>query len=274
VLEPLIAEPFIQRVERLSGVEGLGPADVALAIHRADGARDLRVCLEEPGQVTVGRTSVAGRIALCTTSADGAATRMALLDGTSLSCGETSIEAEGPLEGEVGSVDYEAMTLTVPERLPAGEQLAGRHIVFTTPPRTACFVIASVEAVPEGSRIKLRDLDAIAFRGKIERASNEESVVVLDSPISIHHAGTALAGMRLCNEDGSCNTRIESFKRRWDPNTPWPPFGGTAQVAGGFDLEKAFADLDGDGVTSGCVYEFGPGDPYRIAPTAYLERNR
>ena len=81
-----------------------------------------------------------------------------------------------------------------------------------------------------------------------------------------------MAGMRLYNEDRSFNVRIKSFKRRWDPNSPWPPFGGTARVESGRDLEAAFRDLDGDGCVLAYVYEFGPGDHYHITSTAYLEK--
>lgn len=147
--------------------------------------------------------------------------------------------------------------------------LAGRTTILAIPPRTTAFTIDSVEDMPGGSRIKLRELDAVAYRARVEAASNDPPVVVLDSPISIYHSGTALAGMRLYNEDHSRNTVITAFSRRADPNMPWPPFGGTAYVEGGFDLEQAFTDVDGDGRIMAYVYEFGPGDAYRTAPTAY-----
>lgn len=274
VLEPVYDEPFINRVKRISGMEGLGDADVALAIERADGATDLLICLEHPSRVTGQGMTLEGRIGLCTKAEDGEASRVALLDGSSLSLGKSSIAVTGPTGGTVSSVDYDAMTLTVPEKLPEGDKLAGKTIIFNTPPRTTSFVISSVEDVEAGSRIRLRAVDAIAYRGKVERADNETAVVVLDSPISILHAGTGLAGMWLHNEDHSLSVRIESFNRRWDPNTPWPPFGGTARVEQGQDLEQAFVDKDGDGITIAYVYEFGPGDLYRITPTAYLEQKQ
>ncbi len=270
VIEPLVDEPFITSVERLTRIEGLGPEDVALSIKRADGFVDVLVCLEDWRDVTLEGITITGRIGLLTTDLDGDVTRLALLDGTVIAQGETSLQAQGPFEGHVGSVDYEAMTLTVPEKLPPGDELAGRTIILTIPPRTTAFTIDSVEEMPGGSRIKLRELDAIAYRAKVEAAGNDPPVVVLDSPISIYHSGTALAGMRLYNEDHSRNTVITAFSRRADPNMPWPPFGGTAYVEGGFDLEQAFTDVDGDGRIMAHVYEFGPGDAYRIAPTAYL----
>ena len=269
VLEPLHGAPFIRRVERISGA---GAADVALSITRADGATDLLICREERGAMRVGRVALDGRIALCTTTSDGEATRLALLDGVSLSCGQASVAADGPCEGTVRSVDYKAMALAVREKLPVGDALAGKTIVLNTPPRTTSFVIDAVERAEDGSRITLRGAGAMVYRGKVEKASNAASTVVLDSPIYILHAGTALAGMRLCNEDGSCNVRIKSFGRRWDPNTPWPPFGGTAHVEEGHDVERAFADGDGDGKVLARVYEFGPGDRYRIAAAAWLTR--
>lgn len=106
----------------------------------------------------------------------------------------------------------------------------------------------------------------------MKKASNANHTVDIDSPISILHAGSGLAGMRLCNEDGSCNVRIKKFERRWDPNTPWPPYGGSVHVEKGLDLEAAFRDIDGDGLVIAYAYEFGPGDRYRIAGTTYLEK--
>jgi len=35
-------------------------------------------------------------------------------------------------------------------------------------------------------------------------------------------------------------------------------------------VATAFVDKDGDGQAMATVYEFGPGDTYRITPTAYL----
>ena len=272
VLEPLCDEPFITRVERLTGLEGLGEADVALSIERSDGNTDIVICLEEPGAVSVEGLSLEGRIGLATATPAGEADRLALLDGTSIAFGESSVTVDGPCAGTVTSVDYDAMTVTVPEKLSPGDGLAGKTIIFDTPPRTTSFVIDSVEAVEGGSRLKLRGTDAIAFRGKVEKADDESATVVLNSPISILHAGTALAGMCLYNEDKSHNVRITRFSRRWDPNTPWPPFGGTAFVKEGQGLQQAFTDRDGDGMTIAYVYEFGPGDAYRIAPSVYLER--
>jgi len=273
VLEPLYDEPFIGHIERFSGTER---QDVVLGIHRADGATDVLICLESPSMFTDSGIAFEGRIGLYTrrTLGNGGPSRMVLLDGSSLSVGKSSLAVTGATEGTVSSVDYEAMTLTVPEKLPEGDKLAGKTIVFNTPPRTTSFVIDSVETVPEGSRIKLRAVDAIAYRGKVESANNANATVVLDSPISILHAGTGLAGMRLYNEDHSLSVRLKSFKRRWDPNTPWPPFGGTASVEAGQDLEQAFVDKDGDGITIAYVYEFGPGDLYRITSTAYLEQKQ
>ncbi len=273
VLEPLHDEPFIGHVERFSGTES---QDVVLGIHRADGKVDTLICLEQPSTFNHEEISFEGRIGLYTRDGvgDGGPSRMVLLDGSSLAVGQSWLGVRGASEGSVSSVDYEAMTLTVPEKLPAGEKLAGKTIVFNTPPRTTSFVIDSVEEVEAGSRIKLRGVDAIAFRGKVEKADNGAATVILNSPISTLHAGTGLAGKRLYNEDHSLGVRIRNFERRWDPNSPWPPFGGTASVEAGQDLEQAFVDKDGDGLTIAYVYEFGPGDLYRIAPSAYLEQKQ
>lgn len=272
VLEPIYDERFVTRVGRLTGLDGLGDTDVALAIERADGATDLLVCLEAPSRVRVRGMALQGRIGLCTIGANSQADRLALSDGTLLSFGESRVTIAGPAGGVVRAVDYDAMTVTVSEELPRGDTLSGRTVIFSIPPRTAAFVIDSVQGVPEGSRIKLRDLDAVIFRGKVERADNTAATVILDSPVSILNSGTGMAGMRLYNEDRSFNVRIKSFKRRWDPNSPWPPFGGTARVESGRDLEAAFRDLDGDGCVLAYVYEFGPGDHYHITSTAYLEK--
>ena len=270
VLEPLYDEAFITKVGRLTDVEGLGEADVALSIERADGATDLLVCLEEPGEVTVRGMKLSGRLALATSAGDGKPTRMALLDGSAVSLKDTSVQLAGPTAGVVSTVDYDAMTVTVPEKLPEGQNLAGKTIIFDTPPRSSSFAIDSVEAVAEGSRLKLRACDAIAYRSEIESADNEKSTVTLCSRLNILHAGTALAGMRLYNEDRSVGVRIDSFHRRGNPNWPWPPFGGIASVEEGHDVEAAFVDRDGDGQAMATVYEFGPGDTYRITPTACL----
>lgn len=272
VMEPLSREPFIRRVRRLDSGTGLGESGVGLVVERTDGATDLVVCLEDAGSVEVDDLSMQGRIGLCTIDEEAGTPRLALLDGTSLSRGEASIACAGQGAGKVVSVDYDAMTVVVREQLPPGDALAGRKIIFSTPPRTACFTVDSVEPVREGSRIKLRELDAIACYSKVEGA--DKGTVTLNSAISIYHSGTALAGMRLYNEDRSVGVRIKRFDRRWDPNSPWPPFGGTAHVEGGHDLQRAFADHDGDGKVMAWVYEFGPGDRYRLVRGAYLARAR
>lgn len=272
VMEPIYDQPFIKAVKRAGNVEGLSEGDVALVIERLDGMTDVIICLEDAGEATADGVSLHGRVGLCTLANDATAERLVLLDGTSLQYGAKSVTCEGPCTGTVASVDYDAMTVTVAEKLPPGDVLAGKHIIFDIPPRTTSFVMDSVAAIPDGSRIKLRAIDAVAFRGKIEKADNQAATVILNSPYSIRHAGSGLAGMRLYNEDATCNVRIKSFKRRWDPNSPWPPFGGTAFVEEGQDLEQAFVDKDGDGKTMASVYEFGPGDMYHITATAALER--
>jgi len=272
VLELLYDAPFITSVERVSGVKGMRNTDVALSITRDDGTTDLLVCLETPSEVRVREMTLQGRIGLCTVGADGRTLRLALLDGNSLSIGESSATVTGSNNGIVTSVDYESMTLTVPEKLLPADQVVGKTIIFSIPPRTTTFVIDSVQPVPEGSLVHLRDVDAIILRSKVEKVDNRCNAVILNSPISILNAGRGMAGMRLWNEDRSVNVRIRSFDTRWDPNSPWPPFGGTAYVEGGHDLETAFRDLDGDGRVLAYVCEFGPGDRYSIGRTAYLEQ--
>ncbi len=102
----------------------------------------------------------------------------------------------------------------------------------------------------------------------------EKGTVTRNSAISIPPPGPARGEMRLNNEGGCGGVRIKRFDRRWDPNSPWPPFGGTAHVEGGHDLQRAFADHDGDGKVMAWVYEFGPGDRYRLVRGAYLARAR
>jgi len=274
VLEPLHDEPFIRGVDLIREVKSLGAADVALSIRRTDGATDLVICREDRGPVQVGAIAMSGRIALCSTRGGDQPERLALLDGTRLSCRGKTISVDHPYEGKVRSVDYDAMTLTVSEKLPAGRKLSGKTIVFSTPPRSANFVIDSVESMPTGSRIRLRDLDAIIYRGNVEKASNANHTVVLSSAIEILHAGSGMAGMRLCNGDRSCDVKIKRFDRRYDPNTPWPPYGGTAHVEADHDLERAFPQSTAHKPTLAYVYEFGAGDPYYVTPAAWFERKR
>ncbi len=272
VLEPLDDEPFVEKVERLTGSEGLGPADVALAIERSDGATDIVICRESPGQATAGGMTLQGRVGMCTVGRGNQADRLALLDGMGLAYGDSSVKLSEPIEGTVTAVDYEAMTLSVAERLPAGDKLAGKPIILATPPRNTSFVIASVRRVADGSIIKLRDIDAILYRGGVEAADNEKATVILNAQIDVLHSGTGFAGKWLYNEDRSLGLKLKRFDRRGDPNYPWPPFGGTAFVEARADLEQAFVDKDGDGRVLAYVYEFGPGDRYYITQTAYLVR--
>ena len=272
VLEPLLDDPFIVGVEHIRDVKGLGPADVALAIKRSDGATDVLICRDEAGATTAGDIQLEGRVAICTLDPKRKPTRLALLDGTSLSFGMLSISVGGPSRGTVSSVDYDAMTVTVAEKLPAGTALAGKTIIFSTPPRSASFVIDSIRHVAEGSAIKLRGTDAILYRGGVEAVDEEKATVVLDSMIDVLHSGIGFAGKRLYNEDRSVGMKISRFQRRHDPNHPWPPFGGTAFVEEGQGLQQAFTDRDGDGRVMAYVYDFGPGDAYYMTQGAYLER--
>ena len=270
VLEPLLDETFIDRVERISDVKGTNDTDVALAIKRTDGATDLLICLGVASEVTARDMAFAGRIGLCTMGDDGKASRLALLDGRSMSCRGSSIGNVAPSEGIVRTVDYGAMTVTVSEKLPEEGALAGRTIVFSIPPRTTSFVIESVRTVDGGSRVKLRGIDASVYRSEVAAVDDEAATVTLSSPVGILHRGSGLAGMRLWNENGSLGLRIKRFcPGEGNPN-PRSPFGGTAYVERGHSLEAAFRDLNGDGRTLAGVCEFGPGDQYRIASTAYL----
>ena len=273
VLEPLDDKPFIESIELAKNVEGIGPMDIALSIKRLDGSTDLVISREERGQAKVGAVEMNGRVAL-TTTRDGMVERLVLLDGVSLSSGEESIKVDHPFQGKVKSVDYDAMTLVVPEKLPAGKQLSGRNIFFDTPPRAACFAIDFIENITEGSRIKLKEMDAIIYRGDVEAASNKDNTVILSSAIEILHSGSGIAGMRLCNGDRSLNVRIKRFDRRYDPNSPFPPYGGTAHLAGEADLEKAFTPTKKGQPPLAIVYEFGKGDPYTITPTAWLKQRK
>ena len=270
VLEPLLGEPFIDRIERISDVKGPNDTDVAIAIKRTDGATDLLVCLEVASEATVRDMVLAGRIGLCTIGDDGMASRLALLDGSSLSYGDASIGNVAPSEGVARSVDCDGMTVTVSEKLPVGDALAGRTIVFSIPPRTTSFVIESVRAVDDGSCVQLRGIDATVYRSEVAAVDERAGTVALSSPIGILHRGNGLAGMRLYNENRSLGLRIKRFRVGEGNPRPRSPFGGTAYVERRQSLEAAFRDFDGDGRTLACVCEFGPGDRYHITSTAYV----
>ena len=267
ILEPIDNEAFIEAVKTIPRTESIGSGDAALQIHRKDGIIDTIICLEKSHAVNVGEIRMQGRIALCSRKG-GQPVRMALLDGVSMQAGKKSLSITYPLEGTVRSVDYKKMAVTVTDKLPAGDRLAGKTIVFFTPPRSTSFVIDSVETVPNGSRILLRGTDAIACRAKVSKVIQSENKLMLNSAISILNAGSALAGMRLCNDDRSCEVRIRRFSTRWGPTSSWPPFGGDVFVDEGADLEKAFAPKEGQKVAWATVYEFGSSDRYRICESA------
>lgn len=271
VFEPFAGESFIESARLLIPSRSLAAASTTVAIEIAlgNGRRDLILMAGSAGKAGVvpasplpkieGITAFDGEYAYLSWDDEGLR-RAVLVGGTRLETEAISITADRPAyEGEVVSIDYHARKAELSQPLPRGA--AGAVMEIGPVGRRTSYTIDSVK----GTQVNFRKgMDLAMSR---VREFLEDGAPVLQSQVE-----------RL---EGLVATDAE-FKHRWQVGPPVTPRGeatGLSAAAGGGShpselqpWELAINLTNGpkpkDVLTVGdalWLWEFGPGDPYRLS---------
>ena len=149
-----VMSPYKGEVGPVADVQQIVPEDaegtaVALVV-QLDGRTDYIISSLDDEPRSYGPIELAGRFGFVSLDADGAVRAAALMDGTLLRCGDTSLKLDQPrLTRSV--VTIEGRTITLDEPLPDGDDLAGTYLLAGD----TGYEIESVE----GARITVREYE-------------------------------------------------------------------------------------------------------------------
>lgn len=272
VLEPFRGQPGLD-VTRLQPRE----ADPDFVAVRVQGMGVTHTLLCSPAETAgklrqvEGGFSFAGQVGFVA-ARDGITERMLLTNGTELSCGKMQLRGAGPLRGRVKGMDYQGNAVIVDQDLSAGAALVGETVVFGNEKRHSNYEIKGVEKRAAGWAILLGDTITDVCQCEVKEIDPAKRTLKTDTPILLYTNGLEFPGMTFVNEARTASCRVEAFDAIGHTGVNTPPFGGVATLAGTPDLRGTFTDANGDGRTEFYVYEFGPGDSFEIANSAYAER--
>jgi hypothetical protein len=245
VFEPFAGEPFITAVNLLTPQSTLGLADapVALEVVLKSGRHDI-VYVAANGKATtipdVGAFS--GEFAYL--SREGANVRQAsLVGGTRLQADGVLLTAEREaFEGEVQAVDYLAKTATMKGPLPTNA--VGAVLEIGPPTRRTSYTISGVN----GTQVTFRKgMDLAGSRIQSFTATGNLQTVT----------AIAESGVTVTSDDQESFWRLGAESK-----------GNTLQLTGGADAKAALKV--GDMVR---IWEFGPGDRYRLPAWTSVTRD-
>jgi hypothetical protein len=187
-------------------------------------------------------------------------------------CGKVALRTAAPLRGRVKSVDYPGNAVLVDQDLSAGSALVGETVVFGNEKRHSNYEIKGVEKRAVGWAILLGDTITDVCQCAVKEMDPAQRTLKTDTPILIYTNGLEFPGMTFVNEARTAACRVETFDALGHTGVNTPPFGGVARLGGTADLKSTYTDANGDGRAEFYVYEFGPGDTFEIANSAYAER--
>jgi hypothetical protein len=273
VLEPFQDRPRLQQVTRLQPREA-DPDFVAVRL-RGPEATDTVLC--SPAETAAKLRQLGDDLAFAgqfgfVGMSDGIVQRMYLANGTELTCGKAQLRCSGPIRGQVRSVDYPGNAVIVDQDLSAGAALVGETVVFGNDKRHSNYEIRGVERRSAGWAILLGDTITDVCQCEVKEVDPVKRTLTTETPILLYTNGMEFPGMVFVNEARTAACRVEAFDAAGRTGYNQPPFGGVATLAGDADLASTFTDANGDGRAEFYVYEFGVGDTFEVANSAYAER--
>jgi hypothetical protein len=243
VYEPYAGEPFIDSVKLLSPQSALSDfnATVALEVNLKNGRHDVVIVSPGGKMTTIAGVTSDGEFGYISRDAQGVR-QASLVGGTKLQADGVLLTPErAAYEGEVKAVDYWNKTATLSTPLP--KDSAGAVLEIGPPQRRTSYTVASANG-DQATFLKGMDLCG----------SRIESFSVDGMPQTA--TGIAQLGQAVSGDDGVPLWRVGAGSQ-----------GSTLQLSGGPAPQSKLKA--GEMLR---IWEFGPGDQYRLPAWASLTR--
>jgi hypothetical protein len=236
VFEPFVGESFIQSVRLLTPQSTLANADaaVALEIILKNGRRDIVLMSPDKKSVTIpGVTACDGEFGYISRDATGVR-QASIVGGTRLEAsGVLLLPGKAAYEGTVKSVDYYDRTATIEGTLP--ERGAGSVLEIGPPQRRTSYTVTSTAG------------DKIVFRKGMDLGASRIQSIAPDG-VSQTVSPIATEGLAVSGDDAVPRWRLGPGSKE-----------STLRLTGSTKTKPAFKVGD-----MARVWEFGPGDTYRL----------
>ena len=254
VMEPYKGKPRIRSVNKVDLKTGRGDTVNVYAIKVDFGEWTDYVFSSLDPEATWefdGGLSLSGRVGFLRVDNEGRVVSAYLLDGRELAYGDFKLESIGPLEAVIEAVDYKGGTITLDRPIKASEEtILGKTITIFNGSHATSY---TVEDMIDERTISISDQDPVVGKGVVEVIDEEEN------SLSVTPKALPLVepDMHLRDELGEAKFTI---KRVED---------GLIEVSGGRLTERSFPDVDGDGLRSFEVVDFGVGDRVIVHTSIY-----
>ncbi len=212
-------------------------------------------CQWKAGNATMAATAEFAQLSIADGQVDGAC----VVNGTSLSCGDFSMQIAPSPEGRVLAVDLVKNTITVDGEIGPVDAYIGRVMILGNELQQTAYTIVSVRSEAGHTEFSFGDVSCLVQMGPVTSIDEAASIVRLGLLGRVD--GALHQGRWLYNEDYSAGFRIESIN------------GDAYTVAANeASLNAAFSDPDGDGRRQYWISDIGPGDTYRIPSVTWVKR--
>ncbi len=251
ILQPFEGLPFIEDIRRMEPANDDGGSVVALWLRHAYG-EDLIFQSVDETETFVGADGARfrGLLGVLSRTPGGMVNHAQLLGGV-LQEGDFLLETAGSYTGSVVSVDYASGSLIVEmddeaPPMPQGQLLDGQRIVISNERHATEYLVSNVEALTDQRyRITLQEPIDLTGQGRVTGVAPQ--LVSTDTPLPL---GNYYVGQRLVDPTGGQGVLIDSIS------------------GGNMRLQKGEHGLR-PGMTFH-IYDFGPGDRFRIASAVSL----
>ncbi len=252
LLEPFKGEPQILDAERIDIESGF-----ALRVRRKRG-EDLIVYQPTPRPVEVAGLRTDAALCVARWNEAGELNSLTMLNGTTARWRGRELSSPPAMQGRVTAVDYKnRVAVVTPARgaaLPTDDTLRDRPVIFSNKLHSCFYTIRSVEKRGDAYAITFNEPTLITGRAQVNRVQEKEKRILTGSMFAFRGI---YPGMRAVNEARTVSLRVAAVER------------GFIQL---LDAPRAadFTDANLDGVADAWLYDFGPGDAFRIDSAVVL----
>lgn len=265
VIEPHTGPAAVRTVTTLQATQA-APETVGVQVQRAACFDLIHSALDANAATTWQGApkpfTASGEFALVTVDEQGVQRAM-LVNGTSISYGDFSLQAAPAPTGTVATVDFAHNAVTLDTPLPSSQACLNREIMFSNALHQTSFTIKSVKIEGAKTILGFGDTLFIAGMALAQDFDNEAGTIVTTSSLAGY--GKTYSGRHqgrwLYNEDKSQAFRIKDVN-------------GSILVleSNGADLATCFKDTDGDGRRQLWISDIGPGDAFKLPVTTFVKR--